>query len=387
MTETGPRVLHVLEALEGGTARHVIDIVRHARGSVHEVAVPEERRGGLTDRTAIAQFEAAGAVVHLVPLRRTPWTPGNLVSLARVRRLVSRRDPDVIHTHSSIGGLVGRVAVVGRHVPRVYTPNGITHVRIGRTMERVLGRLTDRFVAVSTSEAELATSLGLIDASKLVVIPNGVEPTGPEPIDLRGQFGLGPDTPLVGTVARLVPQKAPLDLVAAWAIVAAARPDVRFVWIGGGELAAEFDAAVAAAALTERLVRIDELPGAAGALGDLDLFTLASIFEGGPYAPLEAMRANTAVVLTDVVGSRDAVVDGESGVLVPAGRPDALAAAVIALLDDPERRHAIAASGAQRVADEFTVTRMGQRLDDLYLELTTRRHGGARGPARDRRGR
>lgn len=373
MTGTRPRVLHVLEALEGGTARHVVDIARHARGTDHEIAVPEERRGGLTDRAAIGQMRDAGAVVHLLPLRRTPWTPGNAVSLARVRRLVAQRNPDVVHAHSSIGGLVGRVATIGQGVPRVYTPNGVTHVRIGRAMERALARATDRLVAVSASEAELARSLRLAAPAAIVVIPNGVEPTGPPAIDLRARLGIDAGTPLVGTVARLVPQKAPLDLVAAWASVAARRPDVRFVWIGGGELAGEVDAAVARLGLTERLVRIDELPGAAGALADLDVFTLSSMFEGGPYAPLEAMRAGTAVVLTDVVGSRDAVVDGDSGVLVPVGRPEALADAILALLEDPDRRQAIAARGAERVAEEFTVTRMGERLDALYRELTAPR--------------
>ena len=97
-----------------------------------------------------------------------------------------------------------------------------------------------------------------------------------------------------------------------------------------------------------RLHRIPSLDGAGGVLDQLDVFLLASRFEGGPYAPLEAMRARTAVVLTDVVGSRDAVEDGESGRLVPPGRPDLLGAAVADLLLDDQERTRLAAGGRAR---------------------------------------
>jgi glycosyltransferase involved in cell wall biosynthesis len=275
----------------------------------------------------------------------------------------------VIHGHSSIGGMLARVAGAGRGTPRAYTPNGITQVRIGQLMERRLRPLTERFVAVSASEGELAVAMGLIAPDRLVVIPNGIELDDPSPVDLRARLGIPGDAPVVGTIARLVPQKAPEDFVAACAAIARARPDAWFVLIGGGELAAPIDAAIAAAGFDGRFRRIDELPGASGALGAFDVFALSSRFEGGPYAPLEAMRAGTAVVLTDVVGSRDAVVDGVSGRLVPVGKPEALAAAVVELLADPVARATLARAGRARVVEHFDVRAMGAALDALYAEL------------------
>jgi glycosyltransferase involved in cell wall biosynthesis len=363
------RVLHVLEAIEGGTARHLVDIVEHAHGIDHEVAIPAERVGGLTDSTARGRIDAAGAVVHEVAMQRTPWVPANARALASLVRLIRARRPDIVHTHSSIGGLLGRVAAAAGRTPCLYTPNGITQVRAGQWVERALRPLTRRFVAVSTSEGALALTLRLARPDRVVVIPNGIEMATPPPIGLRAQLGIDDATLLVGTIARLVPQKAPEDFVAACALVAGAVPAARFVLIGGGTLAAEVDAAVIEAGLGARFTRLDGLVGAAAALGELDVFALPSRFEGGPYAPLEAMRAGTPVVLSDAVGNRDVVEPGVSGLLVPVGHPEAMAAAIVELLLDDGRREAMARAGEQRVRALFDVRQMGQRLAELYAEV------------------
>lgn len=366
------RVLHVLEALEAGVSRHVLDVVRHAERTEHEVVVPPYRVGGMTDFAATGRLRDAGATIHVLPMRRTPWAPRNAESVMRLIALLRARRPDVVHGHSSIGGLLARTAATasGLGRPRVYTPNGITQERIGIVAERVLRRMTDRFVAVSDSEANLAVELGLVDPERLVVIPNGIELEPPPPAGLRAMLGVGPDVPLVATVARLVAQKAPLDFVAACGQAASAVPEARFVLIGGGTLAAEVDAAIAALGLGDRLQRINELPGAAGALAEVDVFALSSVFEGGPYSVMEAMRAGAAVVLTDVVGNRDAIVAGASGLLVPPRDPEALAAGIVGLLRDPELRSRLAAAARQRVVERFDVRTMGARLDELYASVS-----------------
>jgi glycosyltransferase involved in cell wall biosynthesis len=361
---TEPVVLHVLEALEGGTARHLVDVATHATASRHHVVVPERRVGGLTDETALPRLRAAGATVHHLAMHRAPWSPANAAALARLRRLVRELRPDVVHGHSSIGGLLARLAADRGRTPVVYTANGITQVRAGRLVERGLRRRTSAFVATSDSEAEEARRLGLDRAGRVVVIPNGI-PLDPPPtsLDLRAALGVPASAPLVGSISRLVPQKAPEDLVAALAVVLVRVPAAHAVVIGDGELAAAYEAAVDASAA---------LPDAGGVLDQLDVFVLASRFEGGPYSPLEAMRAGTPVVLTDVVGNRDAVEHGVSGLLVPPARADALGDAVVALLGDDAERARLGAAGRARVAERFDVTRMGAALDELYRELLGR---------------
>jgi glycosyltransferase involved in cell wall biosynthesis len=365
-----PRVLHVLEALEGGTARHLVDIATHATGSAHEVAIPPRRIGGLTDETARPRLEAAGIPVHLLPMERTPWAPANARSWRMLHRLVQSQRPDIVHGHSSIGGLLARLVAGGHRRPAVYTPNGITGVRAGVVVERLLRARTTAFVATSPSEADRAAQLHLTTGRRVAVIPNGIElAVPPAPIDLRTELGLPAETPLIGSISRLVPQKAPEDLVAACAAVLHRVPDAHAVVIGDGELAGAYDAAVARTGMAHRLHRIPSLDGAGGVLGQLDVFLLASRFEGGPYAPLEAMRASTPVVLTDVVGSRDAVEDGASGRLVPPGRPDLLGAAVADLLLDRAERARLGAGGRARVVERFDVRAMGRALDELYVAV------------------
>ncbi len=363
------RVVHVLEALEGGTARHLVDIARHATRSTHLVIVPPRRVGGMTDETAIGKLREAGADVRLVPMRRTPWRPGNAAALMRIRRILRSSPHDVVHTHSSIGGFLGRLAAARLGRPVVYTPNGITDVAAGVLVERMLGRVTDRLIATSESEAERTVGLRIVPPSRIIVIANGIEPDLPERIDIRRMLSLASNAPLIGSIARLVPQKAPEDLVAACAIVSRAIPEAHFVLIGGGRLAARVDAAIVRDGLGGRFHRIDALAGAAGALGELDVFALSSRFEGGPYSPLEAMRAGTAVVLTDVAGNRDAVENGLSGVLVPPADPGALADAIIRVLRDEALRRRIGEAGRARVLERFDVRRLIARLDDLYQEF------------------
>ncbi len=366
------RVLHVLEAIEGGTARHVVDVVRHSAGIEHEVATPRLRIGGLTDGTARDRMEATGAIVHGVQMQRTPWTPTNATALAALVRLIRAREPDIVHAHSSVGGLLGRLAATACRTPCIYTPHGITEVRAGRVAERALRPLTQRLIAVSASEGELALALRLTSPDRLRLIPNGIEPDAPPPLSLRSLLGIEPTVPLVGTIARLVPQKAPEDFVAACSAVARFEPEARFVMIGGGTLATAVDGAVQHAGLGDRFTRLDALDGAAAALGELDVFALPSRFEGGPYAPLEAMRAGTAVVLSDAVGNRDAVEQDVSGLLVPVGDPTAMAAAIVGLLRDGPRRRAMGQAGRQRVVECFDVREMGRRLTEVYGEVVRR---------------
>jgi glycosyltransferase involved in cell wall biosynthesis len=366
-------VLHVLEALEGGTARHLVDVTRHAHGVRHEVAIPSERVGWATDVAAAGAMADAGARVHLVAMRRLPIHPRNAAAFVQLRQLAVKLRPSIVHTHSSVAGALGRPATAGLAVGRVHTPNGIPTARPALAFERVLGRWTDRLIAASESEAEVVRAERLIRPERLAVIPNGIELAPPTSsaavVDLRAELGIPPGAPLVGCVARLVPQKAPEDYVRICASVARQRADVHFVLVGTGPQQDLVDQEVRAGRLDGRFHQRPVLPGVAASLGQLDVFVLPSRFEGGPYTPLEAMRAGVPVVLSDVVGNRDVVISGVSGELRPVSDVDGLAEAVVALLDDPLRREAMVVAGRARLAARFDVEAMGRALSDLYRQV------------------
>lgn len=368
------RVLHVLEALEGGTARHVVDLVRWTPGVDQHVATPEQRVGGVTDLDAVPALWRHGAVVHPLAMTRSPATAANARAAAALLRLVRRLRPDVLHAHSSIGGLLGRTVGRVAGVPTLYTPNGVTDVRAGVAVERALGPLTTCFVAVSESEAARVRTLRLVGDHRLRVVANGIDPDEEaEPIDLRALLRLPAGVPLVGTISRLVPQKDPVRWVEMAARVGARLPEAHFVVVGDGALRPAVDAAVAASGLGRRFHLVPHLPGASRALGSLDVFVLSSVFEGAPYAPMEAMRAGTPVVLTDVAGSADIVTDGVDGRLVPPRDPEALAAAVLDVLCTPGEAERCAAEGRRTVARRFAGSVMGEAVAALYREALARR--------------
>lgn len=364
------RVLHVLEAIEGGVARYLVNVVRHVDAE-HIVVVPHERVGGMTDTASIIDMGLAGARVEFLDMRRFPGSPRTLAAVPKVHRLIRRERPDIVHGHSAVGGAVARLATIGTDAARVYTPNGLHPARFAHVLERGLGRLTHCFIAASPSEAELARRLRLVSSDRIVVIPNGIDlgEPGPPVIDLREQLGAESTTLLVGSVARLAPQKAPEVFVRACSRVAASLPDARFVLVGDGRLLELVSAELAATDLGDRFLLLRDCTDAETLMSQFDVFALSSRYEGAPYTVMEAMRAGTPVVVTDVVGNRDAVENGCSGLIVPPEDPDALAEAVASLLVDPALRKEIGEAGRERVTLCFDVRAGGAALTDVYRSL------------------
>ena len=360
--------------------RYLLDVVASTPDACHHVAMPDHhgvagRSGAVSDRGAAGHLAAEGATVHVVDMRRNPLHPANMAAVVATRRLIGRVGPDVVHGHSSVGGLVARLAASRARVPCVHTPNGVMTGLAAVTFERMLGPLTDRFVAVSASEAEQVAALKLVAPERIAVIPNGIDlavPGGDESADVRRRLGLPAGTPLVATVARLAAQKAPEQFVRACAAVARRRPGVHFLLVGLGPRQRQVDREIVAGHLAGRFHQIEHLNDAAAAMRAFDTFVLLSRYEGGPYAPLEAMRAGVPVVLSDVVGNRDTVVAGVTGLLVPFGQPEAAATAIIRLLDDRVLRAAIVAAASARLRQEFDIALMGERLAALYRELARR---------------
>lgn len=311
-----------------------------------------------------------GAQIDHVQMRRNTADPRNVWSVVQLRRLISHVNPSLVHAHSSIAGALVRLANLPPIVPVIYTPNGLTTERVGRSVERMLGGLASRLVAVSESEAIRARDWGVVSPDRLVVIPNGIDveppPRGP---DIRAALEIPPGTPLIGTVMRLVPQKAPAEFVRVAGAVAKRRPEARFVLIGMGPLQDQVDAEVSKQEVETRFHQLPHLESASSVLDQLDIFVLPSRFEGGPYAPLEAMRAGTPVVLSNVVGNTDVVEPGISGMLVGFGQTEQMADAVITLLDDPALRKSMADAARARLHAKFDARQMGSAVEKLYREV------------------
>jgi glycosyltransferase involved in cell wall biosynthesis len=243
-------------------------------------------------------------------------------------------------------------------------------------LERLVSRLTDRFIAVSESEKAVAVEHSLFRPEQIVVIENGIESSSADlAIDLvrqRQKLGLDPDRPVVGTVSRFNPQKDPATLLRAVALVIQATSEVQFVWCGDGELKPQAESLAQHLGIHEHIVFTGYRKDVLELMALFDVFVVSSLFEGLPYTLLEVMSLGKPVVATDVTGSRDVVAHGETGLRVPPQNPSALAEAVLHLIRSPDEARRMGQAGRDLVARRFTLKRMITKTEQVYRELARR---------------
>jgi glycosyltransferase involved in cell wall biosynthesis len=205
-----------------------------------------------------------------------------------------------------------------------------------------------------------------------VAVPMGRAPDPSDQAEARRLLGIPPGMKVVGTVGRLDFQKAPDDFVHALALLG--RNDVYGVWVGDGPLRAKTEKLATRRGLSGRMAFLGERDDVASLLPGFDIFAMASRYEGLPCAIVEAMAAARPVVATAVNSVPDIVISGETGLLVPPGRPDLLSRALAYLVEDPVVAARLGCSGRARLGDELTPAALGIVLDQTYGgEPTTER--------------
>jgi glycosyltransferase involved in cell wall biosynthesis len=173
----------------------------------------------------------------------------------------------------------------------------------------------------------------------------------------------------------MTPQKAPEVWLEAAARIAEARPDARFVWVWSGEMEAGVRNRACALGLERRLQFLGYRADARDLIGAFDVYLLASAFEGLPYTVIEALAAGVPVAATNVVGTRDVVRHGGTGLLAPPGDAAALAANALWLLGHPSEARRMGAAGAADVRNRFSVARMVQQTAALYASVLAEEEG------------
>jgi glycosyltransferase involved in cell wall biosynthesis len=368
-----PRVLMLVDNVNeesGGAERFAVGLAAALPAQRCEVWLCTTRvaRGPL-----IATLGNAG-VRHLHLGRR----PGRLdpVAFRPLARTLRNQRIDVLHAHmfgSNVWGtLIGRMC----RVP-VVVANETTWSYQGQPLRRTLdgqliGRFADTFVAVSEADRARMVSIEGVPQEKTVVIPTAFVPrVGCEAgSNLRAELGLGAEDLVIGTIAILRPQKALHVLVDAFARLAPSLPHAHLVITGPspGPVRGELEEQARVLGLQERVHFLGQRDDVEAVWRAFDVGAMSSDFEGFPLAAIECLTCGVPLVATAVGGLRDIVEDGRTGVLVPPQDPAALAAALGALLRDPERRVRLGAAGRAR-AQAFTMERIAARFAELYRRL------------------
>ncbi len=358
------KILHVdPETAFGGGERQVLGLLRHLAARGHEnvlAAAPGSR---------LAELLPAGDA-RLAPLAIR--NDLDLLAALRLRGLVARERPAVVHFHT------GRAHALSpwarrRDVAALVTRRMDYAVRKGLRTELLFHRAVDAVVAISEG-VRRALLAGGVRPERVRVIRSAVEPPAglPGPAGrsaARARFGVAEEAAVVGVIAVLERRKGHDVLLHALADLRARRPELVCLVCGAGSERAALEALSKSLGLTGVVRFLGERRQVADVLAALDVLVLPSRHEGLGVAALEGMSMALPLVASAVGGIPEAVEDGRTGLLVPPEEPSALGRALEALLADPERARAMGARGRERVLSEFPIGVMAERYERLYREL------------------
>ncbi len=380
------KVCHIITRLIIGGAQEntlLTCVGLHERG--HDVSLvigPEVGPEG----TLLREARAGGYEVHVAEsLRRAvnPWQ--DLKARGELRRLLQKLRPEVVHTHSSKAGILGRLAARDAGVPIiVHAIHGLSFNRtqpwvvrgLYKRLESYCGRFTDRLICVADAMATQSVAAGIAPREKFRTVYSGMrtewfDPAQFDRSSIREAWGFGPSHVVVGTIARLFRNKGYEQLIPAMAAAAREYPDLRFVWVGDGAQRAEYESQLAALGLRERvhltgLIPPQEVPAA---LAGMDILAHASQWEGLPRAAVQALLMQVPVISFAIDGAPEVVIPHQTGALVPLNDIPALAGAIVNLARDPESRERFGLAGRQLCRQRFDWHRMVEQIEAVYLEV------------------
>jgi len=358
-------IAHVVTGLQiGGLERVVVNLVRGLRTTSDRLLVICLEDGG----PFVAEVESFGIRVCILGKQLgMSWR-----TVLRLAVLFRKEKVDIVHTHNPAPHLHGVIGAILAGVPViVHTKHGRNYPDMkGRVLlNRVLSWFTDAVVAVSDNVRDVALQIERVNPDKVRRIWNGVDvalyaPSG----EGRPQKAVG-RSPIIGTVARLSPEKSQETMLAAFKLVLSRIPEARLVLVGDGPSGPELRKAAVRLGVAENVDFLGMRSDVGSLLHTFDIFTLSSSTEGISMTVLEAMACALPIAATDVGGNREIIHPPLCGLVVPAGNPEALSSAYIELLMDSNRRNLMGQNARKRVVEYFSVDSMIAGYSSLYREL------------------
>jgi glycosyltransferase involved in cell wall biosynthesis len=366
-------VLHVLnDVIVGGAQRVVLDysVALDRESFACEVASLELIAGGELG----TEFEAAGIPLRRLRLAHEPWP----VAIGRLDAWIARVQPDVVHTHLALAGVVGRSLARRRRVPRIMTTlHNLSdweerHSSLLRLLDRHTMAWADVVIAVSDAVRRAAQQRLPMLESRIVTVPNGVRiealaGVANERAAARSRLGLPQDAFVVGSVARLDARKGLDTLLEAAGRIASTLPNLHVLIVGRGPERARLEALAKHVGLGARTHLPSSPPAVRDALAAMDVFAAPSRTEGLGLAVIEALAAGVPVLAAHVGGLPEVVLDGICGRLLLPDAPDVWAQAIVSAAADPDQRRQWAAGAANR-ARQFDLRDSVRAIEHLYVD-------------------
>ncbi len=385
------RVLHIITRLVvGGAQENTLWTVRLLDKDRYETLLAtgpsDDEPEGSLDAEAVA---ARIPIFKIKELVRNPNPVKDIIATWKLFRLMKETKFDIIHTHCSKAGILGRIAAKLSGAPIiVHTPHGHVFYGYFSTMiswafvvtERIVGAFTDKIITLTERGKEEHIHYRIGGPEKFVAIPSGIDlrdyqVCAADTAQKRRELRLSGDDLLVGTIARLSDIKGHRYLLEAVPAIRAKVPKAKFLLVGDGPLKNELVRMCYDLDIIDSVLFLGIRKDIPALVSVMDLFVLPSLNEGMGKVFLQVQAMGKAVIAADVGGVREIVRDGENGLLVPPKDAGAIAAACIELLTDGEKRREMGEKGKAQVDGRFSVETMVEKIETLYEELITAKLG------------
>lgn len=387
------RLIHVVgDSRFGGAGRIILRLgqVAQAEGWKVDVLTTD-----LVFQRAVKQHGLG--LVNMDVIRRDIRPLWDLGGLFRLRNFLRRENYGIVHTHTSKGGFVGRLAARLAGVPViVHTAHGFAfHERsplssrlFYTTLERFASRWCDRIVSVSEFHRRWAIELRICNPPKILAIPNGIAPlTEPEsaPSVLRRQLGVGDGDLLILSMARLAPDKGLDYLIKAAASLRRTERRFKVVIAGDGPVRAQLEQLSRNLGVADLVTFLGFREDVSELLAACDLVVLPSLREGLSISLLEAMAAGKPIIATSIGSHRELASQAEIARLVPPADAQALCAAILRVAKDPSQLVHLATNAQALFDRHYTEDRMLNTYKQLYFDLLEEKFPAAAGAIGHRR--
>jgi glycosyltransferase involved in cell wall biosynthesis len=366
------KILHITQAF-GGVETYLRQVVQNIDRNKFEIVIASPEKDTLQNFCAQNNIEH-----HVLDMARGVNPFGDLVSIFRIRRLIKKENPTLVHLHSSKAGFVGRIAAKTEKCKSLFTPHGVSYLSFSKFKRRVFfalelfaKRYTYKILAISHSEARRCISEIGLKEENIYIIPNSItiyDSSSPVPDKLGRLEG----AMKVGTVARLTPQKNPLLFVDIAADVIKKFPEAHFYFLGAGyhdHLKKEVDERIKKYAIETsfHFINIGDHILSINFLRQIDVFVLPSVFEGLPYSLLEAMYESVPCVVSKCDGNNDVINNNING--FSCSSKEEYVERISLLLIDREKAKQIAEAGKNYVIEKHDIRNNIKLLEKIYEEI------------------
>jgi glycosyltransferase involved in cell wall biosynthesis len=320
-------------------------------------------------------------IIALPTLVRKISLMKDLLTIFKLYSIIKKERFDIVATHSTKAGILGRIAARLASAPVVIftahgfifnEPMGFVKRQLMTLIEWIGGLLSDHIIAISDYDAMTAVNKRIINPSKISTIYNGLDFKRFKETNISFKkeiSGISNKTKILGTVANFYPNKGLQYLIEALVLVVQKYSDIKLVLVGDGPLRDKLEASVKKLNLNNFVIFLGHRSDVLSILTIFDIFILSSLKEGFPWAILEAMASGKAIVSTNVGGIPKMIENKKTGVLVPPKDSKALANAIITLLKNEEKAKTMSIAAKEKVVSEFTLDRMLNETEKLYTNI------------------